>query len=126
MFWLALPFQRPGSDRYPHEQLLRRRRAVDKAKPPRVLYAVDGGLFGLHLPRIIPHALVFQPNARHRLRAFAGQINSPNQSPRWSQRQERGRFSTVSGSIAAFPNTSSVKAARISRDDVMADARQLK
>jgi hypothetical protein len=32
------------------------------------------------LPRIIPHALVLQPNARHWLRAFAGQINSSNQA----------------------------------------------
>jgi hypothetical protein len=72
--------ERVRFDRYTHEQLLRCRREVDMARLRSVLYAVDAGLFGLHLPGIVPHALVLQPNARDRSRAIVREIDSPNQA----------------------------------------------
>jgi hypothetical protein len=101
MFWLTNCVERLRVDPYAHEQLLGCRRVVDVAKLRRVLNPVDAGLFGLHLPPVVPHALVPQPNARYWNCTIAWQIDSPNQAGNRIGDKDRSRTDKAAAIQAA-------------------------
>src|SRR5215469_7790396 len=80
MLWLANRAKTFRVDLHTHEQLLRGRGVKEIPKLCSVAYAVDTGLFGFHLPWIVPHALVVQPDASRGRAAILREVDSPSQA----------------------------------------------